>query len=96
MALSYKLRGVLNTIQILDNPGTWYVSEDNRGTPTLIWECEEGKVKGFKPNQPWELWGGNQILKEAGIDSYKDVKKTVTYSLNGVPYLHHWLSLVEA
>lgn len=97
MALSYKLRGVLNDIQILDNPGIWYVSEDYRGNPTLIWECEEEKINGFKPNHPWELWGGNDILKAAGVNIPVNTNKkgTVSYSLNRVPFVHHWLSLAE-
>lgn len=97
MALKYRLLGVLNSIEILDNPGTWTVSEDYKGATTLIWECEAEKVREFKPNHPWELWGGNDILKAVGVSLSKDTKGTgtVSYSLNGVPFVHHWLSLAE-
>lgn len=51
-----------------DTPGSWRVYDSNTCVQ-LAWDCEQDdpNISGMRGGEPWELWGGNEIITIAGM-----------------------------
>lgn len=54
-----------------DFPGAWKV-EAGDGYVMLVWSCNEDKAPEMWGDEPWSEWGGDAMVKYAGIGEPDD------------------------
>ena len=69
-----KLEAAIAAVDTSSLPGIWTAEARDDGDAMLIWTCAADKVLYMQGDEPWSKWGGNAIIKAAGIGDYNDHK----------------------
>ena len=55
----------------VDLPGAWKVNSD-KGYVQLVWSCDEDEAPEMYGDEPFAQWGGDAMVKYAGIGEPDD------------------------
>ena len=73
-------------------PGYWRV-DTSQDCVYLIWECDVDHTPEMYGDEPWSMWGGEEILKLAGIREFDNSGIDCCVDKFGHESVMHWVLL---
>lgn len=73
-------------------PGSWSV-ETSEGSVMLVWSCEatDEATADMDGDEPWSEWGGNAIIKDAGMCDFDESGTDSYHDQHGDERVSQWV-----